>query len=202
METILGRPAAPGADGGDNGPKATTIDAVLLVLLKDPIRLVARWNWKSAILSSAFRATIFFLVNLTAGWHAAIGAMLAELLLRLVTSGFYGALTEAFSAAEPAWQATFVALVGLPLLNHSLEFLLHWSRHTPVLGPSIAASILFTTLSTAFNLYAMRRGVLTVGGGSKSLQHDLMRIPQLLLEFVSAGPRSLFLFVASILRSR
>jgi hypothetical protein len=203
MENILGRPGAPESDRSNHQTKRATVGAVLLALLKDPARLLlARWNWKSAVLSSGLRATIFFLVNLKAGRHAAIGAMQAELALRLLTSGFYGALTEAFSAAEPSWQATAVALVGLPFLNHSLEFLLHWYRHTPVLGPSIAASVLFTALSTAFNLYAMRRGVLTVGGGSKSLQDDLVQIPALLVAFAFAGPRAILQILASAVRAR
>jgi len=204
MDKFLGRPAASGASVGDAGNlKAVTIGAVLLNLLQHPVRLlIVRWNWKSAILSSALRAAIFFAVNLAAGWEAAVGAMTAELALRLVTSGFYGALTEAFSAAQPVWKATFVAMIGLPFLNHSLEFLLHWLRHTPILGPSIAASVLFTSLSTAFNLYAMRRGVFTVGGGSQSLQHDLSRIPQLLVAFVCVAPLALVRFIGSLARLR
>jgi hypothetical protein len=162
--------------------------------------LVLRWNWKSALLSSVLRASIFFLANLPAGWRAALGAMLAELALRSVTSGFFGAITEAFSAARPAWQATAVTSAGLPLLSHTVEFLVHWLRRTPQLRTSIVASLAFTSISTAFNLYAMRRGILTVGGGSKSLRHDLLRIPVLLLSFVWAGPRFLAVFMARWVR--
>ena len=65
------------------------------------------------MLSSLFRAAIFFFTNLAAGWHAAVGALLAELALRAATSGFYGAVTEAFSEARPVWAAMAAAMVVL-----------------------------------------------------------------------------------------
>jgi hypothetical protein len=153
--------------------------------------VIRRWNWKSALLSSLFRATIFFFTNLIAGWHAAFGAMLAELALRSVTSGFYGAITESFALARPAWAATAAAVLTMPFLAHSLEFVVHWLRGTPKLGLSIGTSVIFTALSTAFNLYAMRRGILVTSGNGKSLRDDLSHIPQLLLAFVLAGPREI-----------
>jgi hypothetical protein len=172
--------------------EAPTVSAVLSGILRHPVRaLVRRWNWKAALLSSLLRSTIFFFTNLIAGWHAALGAMLAELVFRSITSGFYGAITESFSLARPAWAATATAIVALPLVAHSLEFLVHWLRGTPKLGLSIGTSAAFTGISTAFNLYAMRRGILTTSGSSKSLQHDLSQIPGLLLGFVLAGPREI-----------
>jgi hypothetical protein len=157
--------------------------------------LIQRWNWKSAVLSSLLRAGIFFFTNLSAGWHAAVGALLAELALRAATSGFYGAITEAFSEARPMWAAMAAATVVLPLVNHSLEFLVHWLRGTPKLALSITSSVIFTMLSTSFNVYAMRHGTLTVGRNSKSLREDLGRILPLLGQFLLAGPRSLFRYL-------
>jgi hypothetical protein len=169
-----------------------TVFAVFEELLRHPARLlIERWNWKAAILSSALRAAIFFFTNLAAGWHAAVGALLAELALRVATSGFYGAITEAFSEARPAWAAMAAAMVVLPLANHSLEFLVHWLRGTPKLGLSIAASVVFTALSTSFNLYVMRHGVLTVRGPRKSLREDLPLLLPLLGQFLLAGPRAI-----------
>jgi hypothetical protein len=170
-----------------------TVGAVLEAIVRHPARnLIQRWNWKSAVLSSLLRAAIFFFANLVAGWHAAVGALLAELALRAVTSGFYGAITELFSEARPVWAAMAAAMLVLPLVNHSLEFLVHWLRGTPKLGLSITASIIFTACSTAFNVYAMRHGVLTVGGKSKSLREDLGRLLPLLGQFLLAGPRAIF----------
>jgi hypothetical protein len=172
---------------------APTVGAVLRGLLRHPVQnLIHRWNWKSAVLSSLFRAAIFFFTNLVAGWHAALGALLAELALRAATSGFYGAVTEAFSEARPVWASMAAAMLVLPLANHSLEFLVHWLRGTPKLGVSIIASVIFTALSTSFNVFAMRHGVLTVGGKSKSLREDLGRILPLLGQFILAGPRAIF----------
>jgi hypothetical protein len=79
--------------------------------------------------------------------------------------------------------------VLLPCVSHSLEFLVHWLRHTPKLGLSITTSVAFTAISTAFNLYAMQRGALIVGHGSRPLQEDLKRVPGLIAEFLLAGPR-------------
>jgi hypothetical protein len=147
-----------------------------------------RWNWKSAVLSSIVRALIFFGVNLTAGLHAALAALLTELTFRGVASGFYGALTEAFRFAEPGWAASLVAMILLPLTGHSLEFAVHLVRGTIKLRPSIAASVCFTAVSTLFNLYAMRRGALVTGEGWQSLGQDLKQMPRLVVSFVASGP--------------
>jgi hypothetical protein len=119
---------------------------------------------------------------------AAMSAMTTELLFRGITSGFYGALTEGFRDAEPPWAAALSVIVLLPLTNHSMEFLVHWMRGTRNLAPSIAASVVFTALSTLFNLYAMRRGALIVGSGRSSLRQDLVRMPRLLLDFAILAP--------------
>jgi len=172
--------------------EAPTVGAALDGLFRHPTRnLLSRWNWKSAVLSSSFRACIFFFTNLSAGWHAAVGALLAELALRAATSGFYGAITEAFSEARPEWAAMTAAMVVLPLTNHSLEFLVHWLRGTPKLAESITASVILTAFSTAFNVYAMRHGVLTVGGKSRPLREDLGRVLPLFAQFMLEGPRFL-----------
>jgi hypothetical protein len=151
--------------------------------------LVGRWNWKSAVLSSWFRAAIFFFVNLTAGWPAAVAAMSTELVFRGIIAGFYGAISEGFAEAEPQWAAALGVMVAVPVVNHALEFGVHWLRGTQKLLPSIAASLLFTMLSTLFNLYAMRRGALLVGAGRGSLREDLRRSPALLGNFLWCGPR-------------
>ena len=180
--------AMAGSPLGELGSR--TVAAVLGDMVRNPARhLLSKWNWKSAVLSSGLRAAIFFSTNLVAGWHAALGAMGAELALRSVTSGFYGAFTEAFASVQPAWAAMTATMLLLPFVAHSLEFLVHSLRHTPKLGLSVAASVTFTAISTAFNLYAMQRGALTVGHGSRPLREDLGRIPSLLFAFLTAGPR-------------
>lgn len=152
-------------------------------------RLVRRWNWKSALLSALCRGSIFFAVNLAAGWRSAAAAFVAELLLRGVMSGFYGAMTAAFAEARPVWAATLTTMAFLPLLSHLLEFALHHVRGTPELFKSIVASAAFTVLSTAFNLFAMRHGALVVGPGRAPLADDLRRMPRLIADFAVAAVR-------------
>lgn len=142
------------------------------------------WNYKSAIVSALCRAPIFFAANLPAGLTAAAGAALAELLFRFGAAGFYGALTQAFRGIEPPLAGTLAAIVVLPVLGHSGEFILHWWRATPHLGASLTASMAFTVVSTTFNLFAMRRGALITGQGSQSLWHDLKGLPALIGAFL------------------
>jgi hypothetical protein len=169
-----------------------SVGKVLRRFVSEPQKyLLAKWNWKSAVLSSLFRAAIFFFVNLTAGLPAAMAAMCTELVFRGIASGFYGALTEGFRDAEPAWAGALGVLVLLPAANHSMEFAVHWLRGTRNLVPSITASVSFTALSTLFNLYAMRRGALIVGAGRGSLLQDMRRMPALLLNFILMIPRCL-----------
>ncbi|MDP2317724.1 MAG: hypothetical protein Q8O42_00085 [Acidobacteriota bacterium] len=166
-------------------PPGLSVGGVLWLVARHPWRYVARrWNYKSAAMSSLFRATVFFAVNLSAGFAAAVGAMVAEFWLRFATAGFYGALTQAFRRAEPERAATLTAMVLLPLVGHGLELALHWSRGTPRLMESILASVILTAFSTAFNLFAMRRGALIIGDGSRSLLQDLIHMPALFAAFI------------------
>jgi hypothetical protein len=161
--------------------------------MRDPGgRLIRDWNWKSAVTSTVLRAPVFFFVNLAAGSKAAVGALLTDIVLRSLTSGFYGSLTEALRDAEPVWLAGLTALVLTPAANHSLELLVHWLRGTPRLAHSILASVCFTVVSTLFNLYAMRRGALIVGENHQSFAQDLRCMPRLLGGFLAAGPLAIF----------
>lgn len=170
-------------------PETLSLKAAFVRLLHHPrICLLERWNWKSAVMSSALRASLFFCVNLTAGFRAAQAAFLTELFFRAITSGFYGALTEAFREVEPAWTGAMAIMLVLPIANHSLELAVHWMRGTARIGPSILASMIFTAFSSLFNWYAMRRGALLVGGGKDSLWRDLARMPSLVWDFLRAAP--------------
>jgi hypothetical protein len=181
-----------------------SVSDVFRQLLTNPGQLlVRRWNWKSAAFSSILRAVIFLFANLTAGWRAATGAMLAEFLYRAITSGFYGALTQAFREAEPPWAAVIAVMILLPLVSHSLELMVHILRGTPKIITSLVASVCFTWISTLFNLYAMRRGVLLVESGAGSLKSDLRKVPRLILDFVTVGPLALYrwMFQAKLRRA-
>ncbi len=161
---------------------------VLADLVRDPVpALIHKWNWKSAIFSSLCRGAVFFFVNLSSGMAAATGALIAEFLYRAVSAGFYGSLTQAFRKSEPRWAARVGALLVIPGISHTIEFFLHWLRGTPNLRVSIAASLIFTFISTLFNLHAMRRGVLVVGHGEKSLVEDMRSLPITIWTFLSTG---------------
>jgi hypothetical protein len=166
-----------------------TVGEALMRVFRDPVgELIRKWNWKSALTSALFRAPIFFFVNLPAGFKPAAGAFLTELILRSVTSGYYGSLTESIREAEPAWFAGLTAAVLMPLVNHSIELLVHWLRGTPKLAHSILASVCFTAFSTLFNLYVMRHGALIVGENRRPFAEDMRRMPRLVVGFIIAGP--------------
>lgn len=148
------------------------------------------WNWKSALCSSLVRACLFAVATAPAGWRAALGAALTELLYRGMASGFHGTLTQTFSRMQPPWVGTTCALCLLPALGHTLEWAVHRAAGTPHLLTGIAASVAFSVLSTSFHLYAMRRHVLVVGvPQATSLREDLRRMPTLMAEFVTAPAR-------------
>lgn len=148
------------------------------------------WNYKSAILSALMRAGVFFGANLSAGAEAAVAAMTVEFVFRFATAGFYGALTQWFRRVEPAMAGTIAAMIVLPALGHSLEFVVHYLNGTPNLTASIGASVVVTSVSTAFNLFAMRRGALIVGAEARSLVSDLAAMPGLVVAFVASIARS------------
>jgi len=177
----------------------STVYVVLRKLVTDPYEMfIRRWNWKSSFFSSIFRALVFFFANLTAGLAAASGAMLAEFIYRAISAGFYGSLTQAFRKAQPAWAASLTALLVVPLVSHSIELAIHLLRHTPKMKTSIISSVIFTLISTLFNVYAMQRGVLVCGRGEgQTVLEDLKQVPRLIAGFVSCGPIAGYRWLAS-----
>jgi hypothetical protein len=156
------------------------VSDVLRSLARHPRReLLARWNWKSALLSACLRGPLFLLVNLRSGRSDAVRAMAVELLFVASTNGIYGAITQALAEAEPAAAAILATMVVVPALAHTLELVVHTIAGTPDAAHAVGISLLVSVVSAAFNAYAMRRGVLTVGGRSASLASDLRRLPRL-----------------------
>lgn len=179
----------------DSSPR---VSEVLSGIVRNPGDLVwKKWNWKSALLSSLTRGSIFFSVNLFASLSAAVSALLTELVFRPFMSGFYGAVTEQFSPARPGWAATLVIVVVLPAINHVVELAIHWMRGTQKLGTSVVASIIFSVISGLFNMFAMRRGVLIVGDGRRPLLEDLRRVPLVIFAFLTFVPRLAVMYAVS-----
>ena len=171
----------------------TTLRGVALWVLRDPWdALGRRWNYKSAVLSSLFRGQLFFFVNLSAGPAAALAALVTETWFRFLTAGFYGALTQSFRKVEPARTGTIAAMIVLPSIGHGLEFLVHYLNGTQELAKSIGVSMLFTALSTSFNIFAMRHGALVVGLDSRSLADDVRAMPRLIAAFAGSAARTLW----------
>ena len=163
-----------------------TVGQVFVRLSRHPGRhLVRRWNWKTGLISFGWRGGIFFAANLSAGLGAGLNALLAEACYRPVMSGFLSALTQAFRFATPGWLATVVVAIWLPILSHLIEFAVHSLHGTQRLGASIAASVMFTVISSMVELFAMRRGILVVGGKTGSLLQDLRMVPRLWPEFLA-----------------
>lgn len=155
-------------------PHATTPARALANLIARPWEpLIKNWNWKSAVLSSLVRASVYFGVNLGAGLRRALAAMLTEFVFRAITSGSYGAITQSFRHVRPMWKAVATLVPTLLLFQHSLELLVHWARGTPRLAASIGVSIALTFVSTIVDLALMRQGLLVTGSEGKSLLEDL-----------------------------
>lgn len=161
-------------------PRADRAVAVLADAARHPVRhFVRNWNWKASVFSAVCRAGIFFAMNAPAGLGWATRAMATEFIFRGVTSGALGSLTQALRYAEPR----AAALVVLPALGHLAEYALHRVAGTPRLGASVTASVAFSVVTTAFNLFAMRHGALIVGPQRQSFAADIRRLPSLVAAF-------------------
>ena len=150
---------------------------------------VINWNWKAALTSSLCRASLFFVVNLPAGVALGLRAMLTELAFRGVISGLMGTITQVFSRSSHSW----AALIILPAIGHTLEYIVHRTAGTPRLGQSVAASVAFSVVTTSFNLFAMRRGALIVGAEEQSLIDDFRQLPGLFVSYLRAGASLLWI---------
>jgi hypothetical protein len=109
----------------------------------------------------------------------------------VVTSGFYGALTQAIRRLEPPWVAITIILVLAPAAVQVLEFGVHHFSHTPNLKTGVLASTAMTALASLFNWYSMRRGAILTGREARPFSADLKRFPALVYGFVTAVPVAL-----------
>jgi len=174
-------------------PMPTTVPGVVSRLLRHPFRsIILRWNWKSAVLSAALRAPIFFFVYLFGenGLWLAVGAFAVQAALRLFMGGVNGAIIQSFRRVEPAWHALIAVPLVLASVSHLFEFTVQsiYDYKTGVTGKgsAVAISVLVSVTSALFNLFAMRRGALLVKDESQqSIWRDLWRMPRITLEFIS-----------------
>jgi hypothetical protein len=188
------------------------IGEVFRSLLQHPLQVIIRWNWKAALLGAILRASFYFTVYKASkeNWVVTLTAVGVELAFRFITSGVSGALVQSFRRASPAWLATAIVTISLPIFSHSIEFLTHYTQEhyfANVFAASennarqkaFAVSVLFSILSAMFNLFVMRHGVLLVGAGkeTKSLWDDIKTFPKLILEFITYLPILILKFIGS-----
>jgi hypothetical protein len=168
-------------------------------LVRNPSQFVRYWNYKGAIFSGILRAPIFLVTYLVGreSLKLALGAALVQFVFRFFFAGVSGALIQAFRRVEPAWTALFTILLVVPLISHVFEFLLQTGfayltgthDHT---DEAVIRSICVSIISALFTLFIMRRNVMIVGEAeSKSLFHDIARLPVLIFQFVAFIPNEI-----------
>lgn len=173
------------------GPSAPTVAAVLADVAARPHHyLVARWNWKAALLSGVLRGLVFYAATRGAGPEAARTALAVEFAYRVAATGCFASLAQAFRRATPEWAAAAVVTVAVPAAAHALQFGAHGLAGTVDLDRGMAASVAFSVVSAAFTLYSMRRGVLIVGEADRRpFRRDLAALPGLAAGFAAAVVR-------------
>ena len=183
----------------DAPPPTNTLGEAWANLLRNPSLFIRYWNYKGAILSGLLRAPIFLITYLIGkeGWKLAIGAALVQFTFRFFFAGIGGALIQGFRRVEPPWKALLTILMIVPLISHLLEFVFQFAfayvtqtnDHT---DEAIVRSICVSIISALFTLFIMRRNVMIVGEAeSKSLLHDITRLPVLIFEFCAFIPNEI-----------
>jgi hypothetical protein len=101
-------------------------------LVQHPAQIITRWNWKAALLGALLRASFYFSVYKAAkeNWLVILSAVLVEFSFRFFTSGISGALVQSFRRATPAWLATLIVTVSLPIFSHTVEYVAHYTQET------------------------------------------------------------------------
>ena len=154
-----------------------TVAAVSRAILHRPdLYLLARWNWKSALLSAIVRSALFFGVTLRAGHSAALSASATEFALALTLAGFVGALAQAYRRAQPRWLAFLMAASMPPAVWHAFEFAAHLLNGTPRIFYGVGISMVYSALTSALTLSLMRSGIWLAGDERTSLREDIGKI--------------------------
>ena len=172
-----------------NEVKSETVAQALLHLARHPIRyFVINWNWKSALFSAMIRATIFLIATIRRPWADISVAVLVEVAFSTAVAGVYGSFTQAMRWARPEWLSRIIFAVCLPLLLLWLDYIVHFYTGMRHMRISLIMSATFSALSSLFNLYIMRHGVMLVGGEGRPLHRDLRSMPRLIGGFVAHIP--------------
>jgi hypothetical protein len=184
-------------------PETHTISEALRNVWEDPGQFVKNWNYKGAVLSGVLRSPIF-LITYLAGRESlklAVGAAAVQFLFRFAFAGVGGTLIQGFRRVEPPWKALLAIMLILPLISHVFEFVIqvafaYFTSTQDHTDEAILRSITVSIISALFTLFAMRRNVMIVGEEeSRSLLHDISRLPVLVFEFCAFIPNEIASFI-------
>jgi hypothetical protein len=174
----------------------TNLGSALGGIVRHPFAaLISAWNWKSAAISALLRAAIFFATNRRAGSHIAVRAMLAEAVFAIAAAGLMGAVTQRLRATRPVWATALIVWLGLPTLMLAAQFAWHRALGTPHVRTGLIVSFCFAAISTGFNWFAMRRGVMLAGTRDASFAADIRALPRVMVDFLLVAPRALIKLV-------
>src|SRR5262249_23043168 len=155
------------------------------ILMRPDFYLLARWNWKSALLSALIRSALFYRATLGFGNAAARSASVTEFMLALALAGFTGAVAQAYRNARPRRLALVIAAAMPPLLWHGFELAAHLWNGTPGIRRGIGLSIAYSVIASSLTIFLMRRGVWLAGEERTPLRQDfekilaMLRLPRL-----------------------
>lgn len=152
----------------------------------NPLVLLRQWNWKAAALSASIRGTLFLLANRHAGQGQAAKAMAVEMAFATVAAGVAGAFTQQLRHARPRLWTGVVLLLGVPLALLLAQAAVHHLAGTPRLRSGLLWSFVFASLASAFNWFAMDRGIFLTGG-QQGFWQDLSAFPRLAWQ-AATGP--------------
>lgn len=158
--------------------QVTRVGAVARYVLTHPWDVfVERWNWKAAALGAIFRGLAFALPMASLTGEGAMRSVCIEIGFRILVSGFWGSLLQAFRGAQPAWLAGLSVAIVLPATAHLLEYAALRAGHATHITTAMIVSIVVSIGSLLINFGLMRRGLLITGESGATLRSDLQRIP-------------------------
>jgi hypothetical protein len=178
---------------------ATTVGEAMRALWNNPAEFIHYWNYKGAILSGVLRAPIFLATYLIGNESVkiALGAAFVQFVFRFFFAGISGALIQSFRHVEPVWKAFLTIVLFVPLISHVFEFFLqasfgYFTGTQDLTDEAIMRSISVSIVSALFTLFAMRRGIMIVKEQeSKSLLHDVSRLPVVIFHFIAFIPNEI-----------
>jgi hypothetical protein len=171
-------------------PAERDLGQVLAYIARHPVSaLLLHWNWKSAVMSAAFRAPVFFTASVRYGLKVAITGAALEAGFNAIGAGFYGAFLQAVRNAQPFWLAWLVSTCAVPACIQIAVNLAHRAAGTSNLRHGITISLALSAITASFNLYSMRRGVMLTGSSGKPFLNDLGRLPGVIFSFLMTVPR-------------